>query len=113
MAQRLPAAWQATASSGPGIALKGEAMGLALMTEFPMVIINVQREGWSTGSITKTELCDFNQAYMGRNGEAPLPIIAAATPGDCFFAAYEASRIALKYMVPVVLLTDGYLKEWL
>ena len=98
-----------TASSGPGIALKGEAMGLALMTELPMVIINVQRGGPSTGLPTKTEQADLNQALYGRNGEAPLPIIAAATPGDCFFAAYEASRIALKYMVPVVLLTDGYL----
>ena len=97
-----------TASSGPGIALKGEAMGLALMTELPMVIINVQRGGPSTGLPTKTEQADLNQALYGRNGEAPLPIIAAATPGDCFFAAYEASRIALKYMVPVVLLTDGY-----
>ena len=98
-----------TASSGPGIALKGEAMGLALITELPMVIINVQRGGPSTGLPTKTEQADLNQALYGRNGEAPLPIIAAATPGDCFFAAYEASRIALKYMVPVVLLTDGYL----
>ena len=74
-----------------------------------MVIINVQRGGPSTGLPTKTEQADLNQALYGRNGEAPLPIIAAATPGDCFFAAYEASRIALKYMVPVVLLTDGYL----
>ena len=84
-------------------------MGLALITELPMVIINVQRGGPSTGLPTKTEQADLNQALYGRNGEAPLPIIAAATPGDCFFAAYEASRIALKYMVPVVLLTDGYL----
>ena len=98
-----------TASSGPGIALKGEAMGLALITELPMVIINVQRGGPSTGLPTKTEQADLNQALYGRNGEAPLPIIAAATPGDCFFAAYEASSIALKYMIPVVLLTDGYL----
>ena len=98
-----------TATSGPGIALKGEAMGLAVMTELPMVIINVQRGGPSTGLPTKTEQSDLNQALYGRNGEAPLPIIAASTPGDCFYAAYEASRIALKYMTPVVLLTDGYL----
>jgi len=98
-----------TATSGPGIALKGEAMGLAVMTELPMVIINVQRGGPSTGLPTKTEQADLNQALYGRNGEAPLPLIAAATPGDCFYAAYEASRIALKYMTPVVLLTDGYL----
>ena len=98
-----------TATSGPGIALKGEAMGLAVMTELPMVIINVQRGGPSTGLPTKTEQSDLNQALYGRNGEAPLPIIAASTPGDCFYAAYEASRIALRYMTPVVLLTDGYL----
>ena len=98
-----------TATSGPGIALKGEAMGLAVMTELPMVIINVQRGGPSTGLPTKTEQSDLVQALYGRNGEAPLPLIAAATPGDCFYAAYEASKIALKYMTPVVLLTDGYL----
>ena len=98
-----------TATSGPGIALKGEAMGLAVITELPMVIINVQRGGPSTGLPTKTEQADLNQALYGRNGEAPLPLIAASTPGDCFYAAYEASRIALKYMTPVVLLTDGYL----
>ena len=98
-----------TATSGPGIALKGEAMGLAVMTELPMVIINVQRGGPSTGLPTKTEQADLNQALYGRNGEAPLPVIAASTPGDCFYAAYEASRIALTYMTPVVLLTDGYL----
>ena len=98
-----------TATSGPGIALKGEAMGLAVMTELPMVIINVQRGGPSTGLPTKTEQSDLVQALYGRNGEAPIPLIAAATPGDCFYAAYEASRIALKYMTPVVLLTDGYL----
>ena len=98
-----------TATSGPGIALKGEAMGLAVMTELPMVIINVQRGGPSTGLPTKTEQADLNQALYGRNGEAPLPVIAASTPGDCFYAAYEASRIALTYMTPVVLLSDGYL----
>ena len=98
-----------TATSGPGIALKGEAMGLAVMTELPMVIINVQRGGPSTGLPTKTEQADLNQALYGRNGEAPIPVIAASTPGDCFYAAYEASRIALTYMTPVVLLSDGYL----
>ena len=98
-----------TATSGPGIALKGEAMGLAVMTELPLVIINVQRGGPSTGLPTKTEQADLNQALYGRNGEAPVPVIAAATPGDCFYAAYEAARVALKYMTPVVLLTDGYL----
>ena len=98
-----------TATSGPGIALKSEAMGLAVMTELPMVIINVQRGGPSTGLPTKTEQSDLNQALYCRNGEAPIPLIAASTPGDCFYAAYEASRIAIKYMTPVVLLTDGYL----
>jgi 2-oxoglutarate ferredoxin oxidoreductase subunit alpha len=98
-----------TATSGPGIALKGEAMGLGIITELPMVIINVQRGGPSTGLPTKTEQSDLNQALYGRNGEAPMPVIAAATPGDCFYSAYEASKIALKYMTPVMLLTDGYL----
>ena len=98
-----------TATSGPGIALKGEAMGLAVMAELPIVIINVQRGGPSTGLPTKTEQSDLMQAMYGRNGEAPVPILASATPGDCFFAAYEACRIAVKYMTPVVLLTDGYL----
>ncbi|MBT3299104.1 MAG: 2-oxoacid:acceptor oxidoreductase subunit alpha [Candidatus Marinimicrobia bacterium] len=98
-----------TATSGPGVALKSEALGLALITELPLLVINVQRGGPSTGLPTKTEQSDLLQAMYGRNGEAPIPIIAAATPGDCFFAAYEASRIALKYMTPVFLLTDGYL----
>jgi 2-oxoglutarate ferredoxin oxidoreductase subunit alpha len=98
-----------TATSGPGIALKGEAMGLGIITELPMVIINVQRGGPSTGLPTKTEQSDLNQALYGRNGEAPMPVIAAATPGDCFYAAYDACRIALKYMTPVILLSDGYL----
>ena len=98
-----------TTTSGPGIALKGEAMGLAIMTELPLVVINVQRGGPSTGLPTKTEQSDLNQALYGRNGEAPMPVIAAATPGDCFYAAYEACRIALKHMTPVMLLTDGYL----
>ena len=98
-----------TTTSGPGIALKGEALGLAIMTELPLVVINVQRGGPSTGLPTKTEQSDLNQALFGRNGEAPMPVIAAATPGDCFYAAYEACRIAVKYMTPVMLLTDGYL----
>jgi 2-oxoglutarate ferredoxin oxidoreductase subunit alpha len=98
-----------TATSGPGIALKGEAMGLAVMAELPIVIINVQRGGPSTGLPTKTEQSDLMQAMYGRNGEAPIPVLASSTPGDCFFAAYEACRIAVKYMTPVILLTDGYL----
>ena len=98
-----------TATSGPGIALKSEAMGLAAIAELPLVIINVQRGGPSTGLPTKTEQSDLLQAMYCRNGEAPLPVLASSTPGDCFFAAYEACRIAVKYMTPVVLLTDGYL----
>jgi len=98
-----------TASSGPGIALKTEAMGLAITTELPLVIINVQRGGPSTGLPTKTEQADLLQAVYGRNGEAPLCVLAAATPGDCFHMTLEAVRLAVKYMTPVVLLTDGYL----
>ena len=98
-----------TATSGPGIALKGEAIGLAVITELPMVIINVQRGGPSTGLPTKTEQSDLNQALYGRNGEAPMPIVAPATPGDCFHTAYEACRIAIKHMTPVFYLSDGYL----
>tara|TARA_A100001011_G_scaffold115700_2_gene122200 strand:- start:1061 stop:2914 length:1854 start_codon:yes stop_codon:yes gene_type:complete len=98
-----------TTTSGPGIALKGEAMGLAIITELPLVVINVQRGGPSTGLPTKTEQSDLNQALYGRNGEAPMPVLAAATPGDCFYAAYEACSIAIKHMTPVMLLTDGYL----
>jgi 2-oxoglutarate/2-oxoacid ferredoxin oxidoreductase subunit alpha len=98
-----------TGSSGPGIALKGEALGLAVMTELPLVVINVQRGGPSTGLPTKTEQADLLQALYGRNGECPMPVIAAQSPGDCFYAAYEAVRMALKYMVPVMLLSDGYL----
>lgn len=97
------------ATSGPGLALKAEAIGLALMTELPMVVINMQRGGPSTGLPTKTEQSDLLQAMYGRNGEAPMPVIAASTPGDCFYAAYEACRIAVKYMTPVILLGDGYL----
>jgi 2-oxoglutarate/2-oxoacid ferredoxin oxidoreductase subunit alpha len=98
-----------TASSGPGIALKGEAMGLAAILELPLVIVNVQRGGPSTGLPTKTEQADLMQAMYGRNGECPLPIIAARTPADCFYAAIEAVRIATQFMTPVMLLTDGYL----
>ena len=97
-----------TGSSGPGIALKTEAIGLAVSAELPMVILNVQRGGPSTGLPTKTEQADLLQAMFGRNGECPVPILAAATPSDCFFMTMEAARIALKYMVPVFLLTDGY-----
>ena len=98
-----------TASSGPGIALKGEAMGLAVMTELPMVIVNVQRGGPSTGLPTKTEQADLFQAMFGRNGECPMPVIAARSPGDCFDAAIEAWRIAVRFMTPVMLLSDGYI----
>jgi 2-oxoglutarate ferredoxin oxidoreductase subunit alpha len=98
-----------TSSSGPGIALKGEAMGLALMTELPLIIVDIQRGGPSTGLPTKTEQSDLLIAMYGRHGEAPLPIIAAQSPSDCFHAALEAVRIAVKYMMPVIVLTDGYL----
>jgi 2-oxoglutarate ferredoxin oxidoreductase subunit alpha len=98
-----------TASSGPGIALKTEAMGLALMLELPLVIINVQRGGPSTGLPTKTEQSDLLQAVYGRNGESPMPVLAAATPSDCFHMVYEACRIAVEFMTPVILLTDGYI----
>lgn len=98
-----------TASSGPGIALKGEAMGLGLMLELPMLIINVQRGGPSTGLPTKTEQSDLLQAFYGRNGEAPLPVIAAYSPGDCFYTVFEACRIALEFMTPVIFLSDGYI----
>jgi 2-oxoglutarate ferredoxin oxidoreductase subunit alpha len=98
-----------TASSGPGIALKGEGMGLAIITELPMIVINVQRGGPSTGLPTKTEQADLFQAIFGRNGECPMPVIAASSPADCFDVAQEAWRIAVRYMVPVMLLTDGYI----
>jgi 2-oxoglutarate/2-oxoacid ferredoxin oxidoreductase subunit alpha len=98
-----------TATSGPGMALKTEALGLAVMTELPLVICDIQRGGPSTGLPTKTEQADLLQALFGRNSEAPIPILAPATPGDCFWIAVEASRIALKYMVPVIILSDGYL----
>ncbi|MDX1428853.1 MAG: 2-oxoacid:acceptor oxidoreductase subunit alpha [Rhodothermales bacterium] len=98
-----------TATSGPGLALKSETLGLAVMTELPLVVIDMQRGGPSTGLPTKTEQSDLLQALYGRNGEAPLPVLAASTPGDCFDTAYEACRIAITYMTPVVLLADGYL----
>ncbi|MCK6547779.1 2-oxoacid:acceptor oxidoreductase subunit alpha [Myxococcota bacterium] len=98
-----------TSSSGPGVALKGEAIGLAVAVELPLVVINVQRGGPSTGLPTKTEQADLMQALYGRNGECPVAIVAAATPADCFQMMMEAARLALKYMVPVFLLTDGYL----
>jgi 2-oxoglutarate/2-oxoacid ferredoxin oxidoreductase subunit alpha len=98
-----------TSTSGPGMALKTEAMGLAMMLEIPLVIINIQRGGPSTGLPTKTEQSDLMQAYYGRNGEAPIPIIAAATPSDCFYMAFEAIRIAIQHMTPVILLSDGYI----
>ena len=96
-------------TSGPGMNLKMETIGLAVMTELPMVIINIQRAGPSTGMPTKTEQADLLQAMFGRHGESPLPVIAATTASDCFYMAYEAVRIAVKYMTPVILLTDGYL----
>ena len=98
-----------TSSSGPGIALKGEAMGLAIMTELPLVIVNSQRGGPSTGLPTKTEQSDLYQAVYGRNGDAPLPVIAARSPADAFDCAIEACRLAVQFMTPVILLTDGYI----
>jgi len=98
-----------TGTSGPGLALKSEAIGLAVMTELPLVVIDVQRGGPSTGLPTKTEQADLLQAMFGRNGECPVAIVAAATPGDCFHMAIEAFRIATKHMLPVIFLTDGYL----
>ena len=98
-----------TGTSGPGMALKTEAIGLAVMTELPMVIVNVQRGGPSTGMPTKTEQSDLMQAIYGRNGEAPIPVLACSTPSDSFDAAFEACRIALEHMTPVILLSDGYL----
>jgi 2-oxoglutarate ferredoxin oxidoreductase subunit alpha len=98
-----------TTTSGPGMALKTEALGLAVMTELPLVICDIQRGGPSTGLPTKTEQADLLQALFGRNSEAPIPVLAAATPADCFWIAVEACRIALKYMVPVIILSDGYL----
>jgi len=98
-----------TSSSGPGIALKGEAMGLAIMTELPLVIINSQRGGPSTGLPTKTEQSDLYQAVYGRNGDAPMPVVSVRSPSDGFEAAIEAVRLAVTFMTPVMLLTDGYI----
>lgn len=98
-----------TTTSGPGMALKTEAMGLAVMLEIPLVIINIQRGGPSTGLPTKTEQSDLLQAYYGRNGECPMPVIAASTPSDCFAAVYEAVRISVQHMTPVIFLSDGYI----
>src|SRR5579862_6192091 len=98
-----------TTTSGPGMALKTEAMGLAVAVELPLVVCDIQRGGPSTGLPTKTEQADLLQALFGRNSEAPVPVLAPATPGDCFWIAVEASRIALKYMIPVIVLSDGYL----
>jgi 2-oxoglutarate ferredoxin oxidoreductase subunit alpha len=98
-----------TTTSGPGMALKAEAMGLALMLEIPLIICNIQRGGPSTGLPTKTEQSDLLQAYYGRNGESPLPVISASTPSDCFEAVYEAVRISVEHMTPVIFLSDGYI----
>ena len=98
-----------TATSGPGVALKGEAIGLAFMLELPLVIVNVQRGGPSTGLPTKTEQADLLQALYGRNGEAPIPVVSASTPSDCFEASLEACRIAIEHMTPVFFLSDGYI----
>ena len=98
-----------TTTSGPGMALKAEAMGLAVMLEIPLVICDIQRGGPSTGLPTKTEQSDLLQAYYGRNGECPMPVIAASTPSDCFYAVYEAVRIAVEHMTPVIFMSDGYI----
>jgi 2-oxoglutarate ferredoxin oxidoreductase subunit alpha len=98
-----------TTTSGPGVALKGEAMGLAVMLEIPLIICNIQRGGPSTGLPTKTEQSDLMQAYYGRNGECPMPIVSASTPSDCFEAVFEAARISLQHMTPVMFLSDGYI----
>lgn len=98
-----------TTTSGPGMALKGEAMGLAVMLEIPLLIVNIQRGGPSTGLPTKTEQSDLLQAYYGRNGECPMPIVSASTPSDCFDGVFEAFRIAVKHMTPVIFLSDGYI----
>jgi 2-oxoglutarate/2-oxoacid ferredoxin oxidoreductase subunit alpha len=98
-----------TTTSGPGIALKSEAMGLAVMLEIPLIICNIQRGGPSTGLPTKTEQSDLMQAYYGRNGDCPMPIVSASTPSDCFEAVYEAVRISVQHMTPVIFLSDGYI----
>lgn len=98
-----------TTTSGPGMALKSEAMGLAVMLEIPLLICDIQRGGPSTGLPTKTEQSDLLQAYYGRNGESPMPVISAATPSDCFYAVFEAVRLAVEFMTPVIFLSDGYI----
>ncbi len=98
-----------TTTSGPGMALKAEAMGLAVMLEIPLIICNIQRGGPSTGLPTKTEQSDLLQSYYGRNGECPMPVISASTPSDCFAAIYEAVRISVEHMTPVIFLSDGYI----
>lgn len=98
-----------TTTSGPGMALKSEAMGLAMMLEIPLLVCDIQRGGPSTGLPTKTEQSDLLQAYYGRNGESPMPIVAASTPSDCFYAVFEAVRIAIQHMTPVIFLSDGYI----
>src|SRR5690606_27094193 len=98
-----------TTTSGPGVSLKGETISLAVSIELPMLIIDIQRGGPSTGLPTKTEAADLDIAMYGRHGEAPLPIVAAHSPAHCFFAAIEAARIALEYRTPVILLSDGFL----
>ncbi len=98
-----------TGTSGPGLALKAEAVGLAVMTELPLVIVDVQRGGPSTGLPTKTEQADLLQALFGRNGESPCAVIAAASPADCFHGIIEAFAVATKYMTPVIFLSDGYI----
>ena len=98
-----------TTTSGPGVALKSETLGLAVSLELPLILVDVQRGGPSTGLPTKTEASDLLLAMYGRHGEAPLPIVSASTPSDWFYAAIEAARIALTHRTPVILLTDGYL----
>ena len=107
--QVLPGNLAVTSTSGPGLALKSEAIGLAVMAELPIVVIDVQRGGPSTGLPTKTEQTDLMQALYGRNGECPVVVIAASSPSDCFRFAFEAAKIAVEHMTPVLLLTDSYL----
>ena len=98
-----------TTTSGPGLSLKSEALGLAVMTELPLVVVDVQRGGPSTGLPTKTEQSDLQQALYGRNGECPVIVVAASSPSDCFHYAFEAGRLAMEHMTPVILLTDGFI----
>ena len=98
-----------TTTSGPGVALKAETIGLAVMTELPLIVCDIQRAGPSTGMPTKTEQADLLQVMFGRNGEAPVPVLAAQSPADCFDTAIEAVRIAIKYRTPVIILSDGYI----